>query len=344
MKNNPFTLTFGKRPNKYINRYENTDTIISTFVSDTPVSNIFLIGGVRGSGKTVLMTTVEKILEEYKDWIIVDLNSTQDLIHDLAEKISIETNSAESVIKSGFNVSFAGMGIGINGNRNQSDIVLIEQYLSSLVKKKKKLLITIDEVMHNESMKRFASEFQIFLRKDYPVFLLMTGLYENIYSIQNDPSLTFLLRSPKIILGSLSMNQILKMYQSVFNTDNATIVKLAELTKGYAFAFQALGFLYYEYGEELPFEEIISKYDDLLDDFVYKKIWESLSDNDKKILLALGDSKTKVKDICEKTGIQSGTFSRYKNKLITKGLIDSSQHGYVSLTLPRFSHIIQSYF
>ena len=37
-KGNPFTLTFGKHPNEYISRYENTDTILSTFEADNPVS------------------------------------------------------------------------------------------------------------------------------------------------------------------------------------------------------------------------------------------------------------------------------------------------------------------
>ena len=46
-----------------------------------------------------------------------------------------------------------------------------------------RLLITIDEVVYSEQMKVFVSAFQIFMRQDYPIFLLMTGLYENIYEL-----------------------------------------------------------------------------------------------------------------------------------------------------------------
>ena len=53
-KDNPFTLTFGKKPNRYINRYESTNDIISTFEADNPISQTYLISGIRGSGKTVL--------------------------------------------------------------------------------------------------------------------------------------------------------------------------------------------------------------------------------------------------------------------------------------------------
>ena len=65
-KNNPFTLTFGKQPNEYISRYENTDMVISTFEAENPISQAYLIEGIRGSGKTVLMTTVAKLLKEDK--------------------------------------------------------------------------------------------------------------------------------------------------------------------------------------------------------------------------------------------------------------------------------------
>ena len=41
-------------------------------------------------------------------------------------------------------------------------------------------MITIDEVTNNEYMQIFAGSFQIFVRQDFPVFLLATGLYENI--------------------------------------------------------------------------------------------------------------------------------------------------------------------
>ena len=72
-----------------------------------------------------------------------------------------------------------------------------------MTKKKKRLLITIDEVTNTKKMRIFASAFQIFVRQDYPIFLLMTGLYENIHELQNEKSLTFLYRAPKLRLGLL---------------------------------------------------------------------------------------------------------------------------------------------
>lgn len=342
-KDNPFTLTFGRKPNEYINRYESLDAIVSTFEAENPVSQAIMIEGVRGSGKTVLMTAAQKELAEKKDWVTVDLNSTENLIEDLAMRLSNEFKRPTSAIKSGFSVSVGGFGVGINGGEAPNEIGIIEEMLRHLADKKKKLLITIDEVQHNKYMRSFASEFQILIRKNYPVYLLMTGLYENIYAIQNDPALTFLLRTPKIVLEPLSINQITKQYKRIFDTDDETARRLAIITKGYAFAFQALGLLYYEYRDELPFERILSDFDDMLDDFVYKKIWESMSDQDKKIALAIGENTAKVQSVCEKVGMNSTSFSKYRDRLIKRGIIESSKHGYVSLALPRFANIITSY-
>lgn len=343
-KNNPFTLSFGKSPNEIISRYEYVEEILSTFKSENPSSQAYLIEGLRGSGKTVLMTTIEKELIKDKKWIVIDLNSTQDLLNDFAMRLIDSCKKLTDVFKKGFNVSVAGFGIGLNGeNQNRDSVSIICELLESLKKKNKRVLITIDEVMNGENMRHFASEFQILLRKDFPVFLLMTGLYENIYSIQNDPALTFLLRTPKIKLEPLSLAQITKTYQNVFKTDIDMAKKLAKLTKGYAFAFQALGLLYFDYKDSLSLEKIILKFDDLLDDFVYRKIWEGLSEQDKNVILAITDSKTAVNEICKKLNMTSSTFSKYRQRLLDRGIIQAPQHGYVEIVLPRFAELTKYY-
>lgn len=343
-KTNPFTLSFGKSPNEIISRYDYANEVISTFNSENPISNAYLIEGIRGSGKTVLMTSIEKELEKAKDWIIIDLNSTQDLLSDFAIKLIDSCKKMTDIFKKGFNVSIAGFGIGINGEeQKQNSISIIYDLLEKLNKKNKKVLITIDEVMNNEGMRYFASEFQILLRKDFKIFLLMTGLYENIFSIQNDPALTFLLRTPKIKLEPLSLAQITKTYQNIFKTDDETSKKLARITKGYAFAFQALGLLYFDYKNSLPLEKILLKFDDLLDDFVYRKIWSGLSEQDKRVILAITDSKIQVAEVCKKLNMTSSTFSKYRERLLNRGIIHSPQHGYVEIILPRFTEVINYY-
>lgn len=62
---NPFTLTFGVVPNNYIHRAEAEEEIRLKFLeSDTGL--MYLITGVRGSGKTVFMANIVDHVSQVK--------------------------------------------------------------------------------------------------------------------------------------------------------------------------------------------------------------------------------------------------------------------------------------
>ena len=63
---NKFTVTFGQLPSSYINRERVSDKICNDFCLDFPLSHIYIISGVRGSSKTVLLTNVFKNIEKKK--------------------------------------------------------------------------------------------------------------------------------------------------------------------------------------------------------------------------------------------------------------------------------------
>ena len=79
---NPFTLTFGKKPSEYIIRRADIEEIEKAFMDEPARSQTYLIRGVRGSGKTVLMTAIAKEIADNSDWVCVDLNSSQNLVDD----------------------------------------------------------------------------------------------------------------------------------------------------------------------------------------------------------------------------------------------------------------------
>ena len=55
---NPYTLTFGIKPKEYIERLSDTQEVLGNFLSEEPSQQIYMITGVRGSGKTVFLTTI----------------------------------------------------------------------------------------------------------------------------------------------------------------------------------------------------------------------------------------------------------------------------------------------
>lgn len=341
---NPFTLTFGKQPNQLISRHEDMNKIIDAFGDDNPLYQSYLIEGVRGSGKTVLMTTIANALKEDSRWIIININSAMNLLEDFALRLKEAAETLPGIFERGFSISIAGFGVSLNtGNPVQDYVGVINKILKQIRKKKKRVLITIDEVLPNDNMRLFASQFQIFVREEYPVFLIMTGLYENIYKIQNDPSLTFLLRTPKIRLEPLSILQITRQYRDLFQIDEESAKELAHITRGYAFAFQAMGAIYWKFGKDWPMDRLLEQMDEMLDDYVYKKIWASLTERERDIVRVIRNDNTKAKNICDEISMRPGSYSKYREELVKKGILVSVGFGYVSLALPRFYEVVRHY-
>lgn len=85
--NNPFTLSFGKKPLQYVSRISQTNAITENFSAEIPSNQLYLITGVRGSGKTVMMANIANEMRKREDWIVVELNATRDLLQSLAAKL-----------------------------------------------------------------------------------------------------------------------------------------------------------------------------------------------------------------------------------------------------------------
>ena len=336
--NNPFTLTFGTVPELFISRPMLTNRILEDFTSAKSSSRTYMITGVRGSGKTVMLTEIARTLRQRTDWIAVELNPEEDLMDSLAAKLFNLEKARPLFIKAKINISFAGAGVSLeSADPGITSEVAVEKMLSVLAKHNKKLLISIDEAVNNEFIKRFAHSYQIFIRQEYPLYLIMTGLYENIYDLQNEKTLTFLYRVPRMRLEPLDISMIAHTYVQHFDITDKKAMEMAKLTNGYPFAFQVLGYIRWE-NMKSSWNRILQEFDHYLSEYIYDKIWYELGDKEKQVVLVLSssDSYMKIQAIREKMGMSSSLFSTYREKLIRKGLVDTSRYGYLGLILPRF--------
>ena len=84
---NPFTLTFGRSPLESVDRPVQINEIIENFTADTINQQMFIITGVRGSGKTVMMTEISHKLRENDDWVVIELNPATDLLSAMLSKL-----------------------------------------------------------------------------------------------------------------------------------------------------------------------------------------------------------------------------------------------------------------
>ena len=340
---NPFTLTFGKIPYTYISRQDSVSTILDEYTAAEPTRQIFLITGVRGCGKTVLMTSVSQALER-EGWIVVRLNPARNYLDELCMRLSEKSTGIPDITDRGFEVSVMGSGFSIGSTDSLDNVGKINRLLSRLKKNNKRVLITIDEVQNDSNLKEFALQFQIFLTEDYPVFLIMTGLYEDLYDIQNASGMTFLLRAPKVYPEPLGIVPITLEYKRIFGLEQEKARQLASITKGYAFAFQVLGSLYWEYRSSLSQQEILEKFDTILEEQVYRKIWEKLSDQDRAVIQQLLDhEEIKVQELRAALHMSSSKFSVYRDRLLKRGILNAPKYGYLALALPRFSNIARLY-
>ena len=336
---NPFTLTFGKEPLSIINRDYEINEVYESFISPNPDSHTFLITGVRGSGKTVFMTSIANTLKKDRNWIICDLSSDFDLIKSLTANLNSKKEVFNIIKNAKINVSILGFEIGLENQMQANDVaVYLDKILSELTKKGKRVLVTIDEVVSNKNVREFVSLFQIFLRKEYNIFLLMTGLYENINCLQDEKTLTFLYRAPRIAMGPISEIEIANNYEKILGVDKSTSKEMAKLTKGYAYAYQTLGFLCFKYKKS--YKDILDKFDQHLWKYVYEKLWAKLSAIDRKIVNVIANDINKVEKIRVELGMNSNTFTVYRKRLIKKGIIYCPQYGYLEFILPRFKEFV----
>ncbi len=340
MNENPFSLNFGKEPFKLISRQARVDEIVDTFQSDNPSTSTYLITGVRGSGKTVTMMSVINELKKDKNWITVTLNPARDLLEAFAANLYETPAVKPAFIKADIGINFV-VNATLSTKEPAIDVdVSLKKMLKIIDRLGMRVLIAIDEVTKSNNIRVFSGSYQMLLGEGYPVFLLMTGLYENIRNIQDDKSLTFLYRAPRIELKPLSLIGMSRAYKDVFDISDDEADAMAVFTKGYSYAFQVLGYIRYK--RKKPLDKLIAEFDEIMSEYSYEKIWSELSARDHEIvkLLAL-NGRMRVKDVQEKTGMTSGAFSTYRQRLGRGGIVSLEEYGYCEIMLPRFAEIIK---
>lgn len=337
---NPFNITFGRLPDEQIKRNDIYDEIITSYNGNN-TNPLYILVGARGCGKTVTMTNIANHFKEEKKWIVVDINPHQDILEQLASSIYQKGKLKHLFIHPEFSFSFHGFSFSISGDKSINTVpMLLEVMFEYLKKKNISVLITLDEVNNNKYMKIFAHSFQSFLRNDYNVYLLMTGLHDNVSSLENEKSLTFLYRAPKIYLPPLSIRAITYSYEDLLKMDEKDAFDCAKLTNGYAFAYQLLGYILFESNKKKLDNQVLREFDLSLEEKSYSKIYSELSKKEKEIIHLVANDITSNQDLIKKLNIQNNYLATYKQILYKKGILDISKRGEVSFILPRFKELV----
>ena len=339
---NPYTLVFGRPPLEIIERKTQADRIVSEFCQEHPSNYLNLVTGIRGCGKTVFITRIASRLREKKEWVVINLNPQRDLLTALAAKLNSDQVLNRIFTEAEINLQAFGLGVAIKGAPPVTDIEeALTRMLRSLRKQGKRVLVTIDEVTNSRDIRVFASAYQIFLREELPVFLLMTGLFNHMDRLRNAEGMTFLERAPRTVLSPLNFTAMVDKYAGTLKVSEETAVRLARETKGYSFAFQVVG--YYAWEKPGRMDQALKDAREYLFEFAYRKIWTELSAKDREVALAVYRSGTgEVARVRELMNWSSNQFNPYRDRLLKSGVITSPQSGYVELALPWFGEYAAS--
>ncbi len=355
---NPFTHTFGLEPTQYISTVQKEE-IVENFSYENPSEKCYMITGVRGCGKTVMLSKISQELSSKDEWLVYDLNVTKDMTMQLAARIAQEALVQKLFIKANIEISLPGISAGIEFDKEKIfDInILLEKMIEVLKKHNKKVLITLDDVSATGEMREFSHTFQGLLRAKLPVHIIMTGLLENYREVTNKEEFkdcTFLTRAFQISVEPLDYSQIAVSYLNIFDINEEEAIRLAKLTKGYAFAYQVLGWLYFENKMNGKHKNLEFEYTSELIKYCYAKIWSELTEKEiliTKALVQLKADEQKVKReevlniIARSEKMSSATFNIYRERLVGKGIIATSPNrdGYYWIELPQFGVFVRQY-
>lgn len=247
---NPFNPSFGTVPSVFLDRNSLSKRIIAELNSRNSPFQTSLIYGQRGAGKTTLMTDFANELSNAPHWQVVNLVLDDDILESLLAQLREKLVDLRIFKDIDLKIAFRGIQLDtkIGKTINRANFqTAFHRLLEKFTQKDIKILITIDEVKATPLLRKLISCYQVMLRDNLQVSLLMVGLPENVSEIQNDDVLTFLLRANRITLTPLDAESIKSSYARIFRTagyriDLPTLLYMTKQTFGFAYAFQLLGY------------------------------------------------------------------------------------------------------
>lgn len=359
---NPFMPSFGRFPKIVIDQQQALTDYLTGLQAHDAKYQTSLVYGTRGAGKTVFLLNVQKELKKLDNWCFIRLNNGQgnllfQLMHALQRAAGI---SLVDMLKNINGLNVMGNGISLKSMQaaNQIDYDdYIPALLTRLKNQGKSVLIGIDEIEISDDVRAFGSEYQTLIGDDFDISLLMTGLPSRVSEVQNDNTLTFLLRSHRIYLSPLDADSVSQSYEQAFKSGNREIDyvvlnQMSEAVKGYAYAFQTIGYYAWRYSQkslllddEVLKQTLIASKVDLFRN-AYERMYMDLSKTDRAFINAMVEAGT---DIVSTNQLQqllrrpANYVSVYRARLMDDQLISSPQRGFVELTMPFFAEFVNKY-
>lgn len=360
--NNPFTPNFGQIPHCLVGR----DLLIGEVLealeagSGHPALSSIIIGA-RGTGKTALLSLLGSEAGRY-GWVTVNVVCSEGMLEDIYQQ---SMQAAAQLVDSDASrrlaaVNFAQI-IGLEWDYEDSFQPNWRTRMSALLDKLSEkgvgLLITVDEVDPSLSeMVQLASVYQLFVREQRKVALLMAGLPSHVTQLLGDRTVSFLRRASQYHLERVTDHDVERAFKKTIeqaggSIDDAALDAAVRAADGFPYMIQLVGFRSWqeaagsspitaenvEKGARAAVLDLRSR--------VLKATFDELSDGDLAFLEAMAGDEggSLIADIQERLGKPSGHVSQYRRRLIDRGVITSAGRGRVAFDLPGAREYLPEY-
>lgn len=363
--NSPFNPGYGKQPlvfGGHAREVEELTAVFRTF--DFGENQSVLVSGVRGAGKTAMLTLLRDAAAA-EGWLVISDDASAGLMDRVMEttipKIINELDHASKARLTRLGIwKFNAEWEFTDRQREvtpllRNDLVAISDALDN-----RGILITIDEVSSGKvrlrELSRLAREVSHALTAGANIMIVFAGIKVDLDELLKQEHTTFLRRSRDLDFKRLSPRETMGVLRDTIerggrSIDSAALRRLTEIAQGYPYLIQLVG----DYAwRATPEADAISigDADDAFDKViravtnrVISKVYLDLSQKDKEFVqamtLALDDGKAKMSAIVSRMGESDQYVQVYKRRLIDSGYVQRAGHGYVSFSLPYLDQYIR---
>ena len=212
------------------------------------------------------------------------------------------------------------------------------------------LLVTVDEVDPTlDEMIQLAATYQHFVTDGKRVALLMAGLPNNVSTLLNHKTVSFLRRAQQYHLGRIADYDVREaLIRTIQENDRLAdaegIDRAVRSISGFPFLLQLVGYRAWDLTSDS--KEISSRDFDLgikiardeMDDRILAATYRELTAEDKRFLIAMLDDEEEstTADLVERLKRSPQQVSRYRRRMIDAGIIGERGRGIVAFELPFF--------
>jgi energy-coupling factor transporter ATP-binding protein EcfA2 len=350
-----FNPRFGLRPDLFIGRKSIIDTLLSAQDSTNSPYRTTFVTGIRGSGKTSLLSDIAMEFERRGE-VVVSVSETDDMLAAIIDQLLLKSGSGGRKI-TGISAAALGFSFGVSLSeeaQTHSFRGALGKILTALKKHGVSPIILIDEASgETKALREFASTHQLLVREGLDMMVVAAGLPKAVSKVLTERVLTFLQRAGRIKLDPLPMDEIMDSYLKVFSEKDPKIpyelVKtLSGQTCGFPYLYQLIGYYVMELSggrvNDAVAANAVRRSKELLFENVLAMLFRDTTEKEKDFLFAMLEdpSESAFGAIADRMGVTKGYAAKYRQRLLDAMLVESAGYGKLRYAPPLFAEFLSA--